>query len=140
MRTMWVVLAALLLTAVLQNALAQSSYEPNIDRPGGDYHNFDIRGGPAACQSACANDRQCIAWTFVHPNVQGASQRCWLKNNVSPPHGDTCCVSGVMHPSAASAAGRGQSPNPAVQASPGDANCCPNNMLVCPTPRRFCPR
>ncbi len=64
----------------------------------------------------------------------------WLKNTVPPPHGDTCCVSGVMHAPAASTAGRGQSPNPASQAAPGDTNCCPNNMLVCPTPRRFCPR
>ena len=28
--------------------------------------------------------------------------------------------------------------NPVWQAAPGDTSCCPNNMLVCPTPRHFC--
>jgi hypothetical protein len=138
MRVIWVLLVAALLAAVFQGALAQGSYEPNIDRQGSDYQNFDIHGGPAACLSACANDRRCAAWTFVHPNVQGASQRCWLKSSVPPPRGDTCCVSGVMHSPAASTAGNGQNYNPAWQAAPGDSSCCPNNMLVCPVGRHFC--
>ena len=96
MRTIWVSLAVALVMAVFQGALAQGSYEPNIDRQGSDYHNFDIYGGPAACQSACANDRQCVAWTFVHRNVQGASQRCWLKNSVPPPNGDSCCFTSLQ--------------------------------------------
>jgi hypothetical protein len=137
MRVIWVLLVAALLAAVFQGALAQGSYEPNIDRQGSDYQNFDIHGGPAACLSACANDRRCAAWTFVHPNVQGASQRCWLKSSVPPPRGDTCCVSGVMHSPAASTAGNGQNYNPAWQAAPG-GSCCPNNMLVCPVGRHFC--
>jgi hypothetical protein len=138
MRTMWLAFAAVLLTALFQIAAAQGSFEPNIDRQGNDYHNFDIHGGPADCQSACASDRQCVAWTFVHRNVQGASQRCWLKNGVPPPRGDGCCVSGVMRAPAATTAGRGQGYNPAWQAAPGDTNCCPNNMLVCPVGRHFC--
>jgi hypothetical protein len=28
--------------------------------------------------------------------------------------------------------------NHAWQAAPGDTSCCPDNMLVCPAPRRFC--
>ena len=33
-----------------------------------------------------------------------------------------------------------QSYNPDWQAAPGDTSCCPNNLLICPTPRHFCPR
>ena len=135
MRAVWLGFATLLMAVLCQGALAQGSYEPNIDRPGSDYHNFDIRGGPAACQSACLNDRQCAAWTFVKRNVQGASQRCWLKNGVPPGTSDNCCVSGIVH---APAGVEGQSYNPAAPAAPVDADCCPNNMLVCPAGRHFC--
>ena len=138
MRTIWLGLAALLVAAMFQTALAQSSYEPNIDRQGHDYRNFDIDGGPAACETACSDDRQCVAWTFVNPNVQGPSQRCWLKNAVPAAHRDGCCVSGVMHGAAASSAGRDQSHSSAGQAAPGGGDCCPNNMLVCPAGRHFC--
>ena len=139
MRRMWVGLVVALFIAMTQSAFAQGSFEPNVDRPGADYHNFDIQGGPAACQSACASDRQCVAWTFVHRNVQGASQRCWLKNGVPPANSDSCCVSGVIRAAPGSAAlGRNPGYNPAWQAAPGDTNCCPNNMLVCPVGRHFC--
>jgi hypothetical protein len=170
MRAIWVGLAAMLMMlAASQVVLAQSSVEPNVDRPGGDYHNFDIRGGPEACRSACSNSRSCAAWTFVRPNVQGPSARCWLKTSVPPANSNSCCVSGVMHPGAATGAAGGQSArddaqccpnntrvcpempadaaaarrqpyNPAWQAAPGDTRCCPNSLLVCPTPRHFCPR
>jgi hypothetical protein len=114
---------------------AQGSFEPNIDRPGGDYHQFDIRGGPESCRSACANDRSCVSWTFVRPNVQGPSARCWLKSGVAPPHRDACCVSGVMHLGSDVASPGHGPPRPAAQ---NDANCCPNNTLVCPVGRHFC--
>ena len=135
MRAIWIGLAAMLILGISQSVAAQSSFEPNVDRPGGDYHNFDIRGGPDACRSACANDRSCVAWTFVHRNVQGPSARCWLKSNVAPPTSDTCCVSGVMH-----FGGEGEALNhsPSRRADRDDADCCPNNMLVCPARRHFC--
>jgi hypothetical protein len=96
MRSAWIGVVVLLAAGAIPPATAQGSFEPNVDRQGSDYYNFDIRGGPHECQAACARDRQCTAWTFVHRDVQGPSQRCWLKNNIPPPSGDTCCVSGVM--------------------------------------------
>ncbi len=110
MRTLWLGLMVVLVAALSQGAFAQGSYEPGVDRQGSDYHNFDIQGGPAACQSVCVNDRRCVAWTFVHQSVQGAAQRCWLKSGVPAPHGDSCCVSGVARSPAA--AGRDQGYNP----------------------------
>jgi PAN domain len=114
---------------VSQVVSAQGSFEPNVDRPGGDLHNFDIQGGPEACRSACLSDRSCVAWTFVRRNVQGASPRCWLKSSVPPPNGNSCCVSGIVHSGSA---------RESTRTAEDDNNCCPNNMLVCPAGRHFC--
>jgi hypothetical protein len=75
---------------------AAQTFERNVDRPGGDYTSFDLRGGPRACQAACGRDGQCAAWTFVRAGVQGPLPRCWLKGSVPPPTGNDCCVSGIM--------------------------------------------
>jgi hypothetical protein len=77
-------------------AAAQSSFEVNIDRPGLDYHNFDIGGGPRACQAACLDSTRCRAWTFVRRGYQGPSARCWLKNDAPRATPSDCCVSGVV--------------------------------------------
>ena len=43
-----------------------------VDMPGGDYSNFDLASAdPNLCQSACAGDQVCAAWTYVKPGVQG---------------------------------------------------------------------
>ena len=68
----------------------------NTNRPGGDYHNFDLAGAnPNLCRSACQGDSNCVAWTYVNPGIQGPAARCWLKNSVPPAVNDACCVSGV---------------------------------------------
>jgi hypothetical protein len=133
MRLVWIWLAAIFTLTMSQIAWAQSTYERNTDRPGGDYTSFDIGGGPAVCRSACANDQRCVAWTFVRENVQAPSQRCWLKTSVGPPSFSRCCVSGVMT-AAPEALGTGQRSDLA-QVDPG---CCPNNALTCPAGRHFC--
>ena len=69
--------------------------EWGIDRPGGDYKNFNLPADqPSLCEQACNAEAQCKAWTFVRPGVQGPSARCWLKNMVPPKVVDSCCVSG----------------------------------------------
>jgi hypothetical protein len=69
----------------------------NIDRPGGDYANFDLNGTyPSDCRDACAKDGRCQAWTYVQPGVQGPKARCWLKSSVPPARPNTCCISEVM--------------------------------------------
>jgi hypothetical protein len=74
----------------------------NIDRPGSDYANFDIFPAPpflsaeANCMERCRQDRQCLAWTFVKPGIQGPNARCWLKNAIPLARANNCCVSGVV--------------------------------------------
>lgn len=70
--------------------------ENNIDRPGGDYQDFDLSEAKyQSCQNACANDANCQAYTYVRPGVQGTQARCWLKNTVPQAGESSCCVSGV---------------------------------------------
>ena len=73
------------------------SFEPDVDRPGRDYTNFDLTSADAnACKAACEKDgSKCKAWTFVKAGVQGPKPRCWLKNAVPPASTSTCCASGV---------------------------------------------
>ena len=70
--------------------------EPDIDRPGRDYKNFDLsEARPELCRMACANETQCKAYTYAKPGVQGPNARCWLKSDVPNPVRNQCCVSGL---------------------------------------------
>ena len=72
------------------------SMEYDIDRPGADYTNFEVRdGNPDACRIRCAGDGQCRAFTFVKAGIQGRYARCYLKTTIPPRRADRCCVSGV---------------------------------------------
>jgi len=77
-------------------ALVESfALEPNTDRPGMDYSNFNIDSNPSLCEQACNRDLNCQAFTYVKPGVQGSSAVCWLKNGIPTAYPDTCCDSGV---------------------------------------------
>ncbi|MCB9997387.1 MAG: PAN domain-containing protein [Methylobacteriaceae bacterium] len=89
-------LATAFLVSSAASGLGQSTYEINVDRPGADYSNFAIRGGPRACQLACADDGDCRAWTYVRRGYQGRSARCWLKSDIPGSVPSPCCVSGVV--------------------------------------------
>jgi hypothetical protein len=69
-----------------------------IDRPGGDYRNFEISSDPSAatCKSACDAEGRCRAWTYVRPGYTGMAARCLLKDRILPPHRRPCCISGVV--------------------------------------------
>ena len=71
--------------------------ELNIDRTGSDFRNFDLPSAdPKLCQDACEKDPRCKAWTYVKPyTIQGPKPRCWLKDSVPAPGGNTSCISGV---------------------------------------------
>ena len=70
--------------------------EPNTDRPGSDYRDFDLSNSdPKACQDACLTDPKCKAWTYVRPGITGAKAHCWLKNAIPMPVQNPDCVSGV---------------------------------------------
>ena len=76
---------------------AQGNMEFGIDRPGQDFLNFDLSSAdPALCESACTQNPNCRAWTYVMPNtIQGPNPRCWLKTGIPNPVSNTCCISGV---------------------------------------------
>ncbi len=76
--------------------MARRPFERGINRPGSDYRSFDLPGPNAElCREACYREPQCVAFTYVHPGVQGPNARCWLKGGVPPANPDGCCISGV---------------------------------------------
>jgi hypothetical protein len=81
---------------VLAQASQMSPMEWSTDRPGLDYSSFEQPADdPAYCAKACAQDAQCMAWTYVRPyTIQGPYPRCWLKYAIPQPHSNGCCVSG----------------------------------------------
>jgi len=68
----------------------------NTDLRGSNYRNFDLSLADATlCQNTCKAENQCLAWTYVHPGVQGPNARCWLKNAIPPVLANNCCTSGI---------------------------------------------
>ena len=99
MRSTWMAICALLIVLTWPAAADQvsGSLESGYDRPGGDYDAFDLdRAEPTLCFSACAKAEQCLAWTYVKPDIEGEMARCHLKETVSHDIPDPCCTSGVM--------------------------------------------
>lgn len=91
-------LSICMLSGSLATVSSQASFtvENETDRAGSDYKDFDLSEPKyQLCQNACANDSSCLAYTYVHPNVQGSKARCWLKNRVPPASNSSCCISGV---------------------------------------------
>lgn len=73
------------------------TFEPGINRPGGDYDSFDLGAniaGYGPCESKCRADSKCSVWTYVKPGIQGPKARCWLKSGRPATVKDDCCISG----------------------------------------------
>lgn len=70
------------------------STELNTNRNGGDYMSF---AAPSfeVCRSACSEQEQCRAYTFVKAAVPGGPGTCWLKGSVTAAHPDSICTSGL---------------------------------------------
>lgn len=68
--------------------------EDRTNRPGLDYNNFETDSWKT-CETACADDQRCAAWTYVRRGIQGLRGRCWLKSSVPHPVDDQNTVSGV---------------------------------------------
>ena len=75
-----------------------SAMEASIDRYGGDYKSFELKGGDGddACKTACATDNKCRAWTFARPGYVGKEARCFLKKEIKPPRRKPGFTSGVV--------------------------------------------
>jgi hypothetical protein len=92
MRALQLLICAIALIAGSLPGMTQTGY----DRPGGDYSNFQVRGGdPAVCAARCEREGRCRAWSFSYPQTATAHAVCWLKNRVTPAVENQCCVSGV---------------------------------------------
>ncbi len=76
--------------------LRNGSQETSIDRPGGDYRNFDVKEGEDACKAACTADNKCRAWTFARPGYVGKEAHCFLKKEIKPPRRKAGFSSGVV--------------------------------------------
>lgn len=100
MKTIRVKLCVLLMVMifiVFPHGQSAATWEENIDRPGMDYRNFDLASPDARlCQRECAAMRDCVAWTYVRPGVQGPRARCWLKSGAPAQVRNTNTISGIM--------------------------------------------
>jgi hypothetical protein len=68
----------------------------NTDLRGSSYRNFELATDSVTlCQNACKADAECLAWTYVHPGLQGTNAHCWLKNIIPPASANSCCTSGI---------------------------------------------
>ncbi len=69
-----------------------------IDRIGGDYRSFELPPDPsgAQCKAACETDGRCRAFTYLRPGYAGPSARCYLKDRITRPRRNPCCISGVV--------------------------------------------
>ncbi|MBU6464789.1 MAG: PAN domain-containing protein [Bradyrhizobium sp.] len=75
-----------------------NAVEHAIDRPGGDYRSFDLKGseGDEPCQTACTADNKCRAWTYVRRGYVGREAHCFLKKEIKPPRRKAGFISGVV--------------------------------------------
>jgi hypothetical protein len=76
-----------------------TAIETSIDRFGGDYRNFDVKGGSDGddeCKAACTADNKCRAWTYARPGYVGKAGHCFLKKDIKPPRRKAGFISGVV--------------------------------------------
>jgi hypothetical protein len=96
MMARWTIALAFLVTQLSAVGAASADFKDNIDLPGSDYRGIELpRARVALCRDACAGDKGCVAWTFVHPGVLGLNATCWLKNAVPAERPSPCCISGL---------------------------------------------
>ncbi|MGO9360686.1 MAG: PAN domain-containing protein [Xanthobacteraceae bacterium] len=72
--------------------------EMSTDRNGGDYRSVDLKptDSEEKCKEACEADGKCRAWTYARPGYIGKEARCFLKNQIKPPHRKPGFTSGVV--------------------------------------------
>jgi hypothetical protein len=114
MQKFFVVLLLLLWNSLSIAQQASVSLEPDTDRPGNNYRNFDLEQPDVDfCLDACQKDPRCKAFTYVNPGVQGPKARCWLKDAVPPAKSSSCCISGVK--TAGATQSQSRAPKPMIQ-------------------------
>jgi PAN domain len=89
------VACALLTTLARSLAADHVSTEWGVDRLGGDLGLGFETPDAEQCRQACADNAQCMAYTYAYPGVKGPKGLCFLKSSVPAPIADNCCISGV---------------------------------------------
>lgn len=98
-------IAAVAAFAWLPSSARAGASEPNTMRLGGSYALVPMSSADASeCETRCALDPKCRAWTFVKP-AANKKATCWLKDQPGEVKADACCVSGQISPTQADAAG-----------------------------------
>jgi PAN domain len=72
--------------------------ELNIDLPGVNLdqgYTLSSTDDAHVCANYCANNPNCMAFTYVRPGIQGPNAVCWLKKSVPRPFPSDCCISGI---------------------------------------------
>ena len=73
------------------------AFEIGYDRPGGELVGKYTNVATAQqCYQLCTQNQNCVAFTWVKPNIQGPTGVCWLKGSLSNKVKNNCCVSGVV--------------------------------------------
>jgi hypothetical protein len=72
--------------------------ENSIDRAGGDYRSFELKGGEGdeICKAACTGENKCRAWTYARAGYVGREPHCFLKKEIKPPRRKAGFISGVV--------------------------------------------
>jgi hypothetical protein len=102
MRLLQPVVPLIIGLAIMLPGPSAAQGQPNIDRPGQNYHMFemsnpDARIGAKVCDQECWKDRRtCRAWSYVRAGIRGPLARCYMKNAVPPAVSSSCCISGTV--------------------------------------------
>jgi hypothetical protein len=126
-------LLLLCLFASAANADVTVTFEPGVDRMGGDYKGFALSAAdPQLCRQACASDGVCKAYTYVKPGVKGPEAMCFLKSSAVAAAANDCCSSGVKEAAVSAPIARGvsSSATPAGQPLAGAATVAKLNPNV----------
>ena len=75
----------------------KSTFEENVDHPGGDYRTFDLAKPDAKlCQKACTDEAKCGAWVYRKAEgTKNGRPQCSLKERVLARIDDNLSVSGI---------------------------------------------
>jgi hypothetical protein len=75
-----------------------AQFEPNTDRWGMDFRDFDVPNNPRACLDACRDEPRCRAFTFRDAAANNGHPHCWLKAGIPAPRPTPGATSGVVRP------------------------------------------
>jgi hypothetical protein len=83
-----------------ERTAAESRYEEDTNRPGGDLRTFEMpQGSPEVCAAACEREPGCYAYSYTKAeHAHHGVAACALKHNVPMASKSECCVSGVIRP------------------------------------------